>query len=51
MGPLLSAEFLVATGGDMDAFGTAERPAGCAGFAHDPRDSGRGSGNLHCPHC
>ncbi|MBK6019512.1 IS110 family transposase [Streptomyces sp. MBT53] len=49
MGSLLSAEFLAATGGDMDAFGTADRLAGYAGLAPVPRDSGRVSGNLHRP--
>ncbi|MFD9292302.1 IS110 family transposase [Streptomyces sp. NPDC060030] len=49
MGTLLSAEFLAATGGDMVAFGTADRLAGYAGLAPVPRDSGRVSGNLHRP--
>ena len=49
MGPTLSAEFLAATGGDMDAFGTADRLAGFAGLAPQPRDSGRVSGNLRRP--
>ncbi|WP_065968583.1 IS110 family RNA-guided transposase, partial [Streptomyces sparsogenes] len=49
MGTLLSAEFLAATGGDMNAFGTADRLAGYAGLAPVPRDSGRVNGNLHRP--
>ncbi|WP_406707848.1 IS110 family RNA-guided transposase [Streptomyces halobius] len=49
MGPLLSAEFIAITGGDMDAFGTSGRLAGVAGLAPVPRDSGRISGNLHRP--
>lgn len=49
MGTKLAAEFIAATGGDMDAFGTADRLAGFAGLAPRPRDSGRISGNLHRP--
>ncbi|MFJ8143213.1 IS110 family transposase [Streptomyces sp. NPDC096013] len=49
MGPRLGAEFLAATGGDMDAFGSADRLAGFAGLAPRPRDSGRVSGNLRRP--
>ncbi|MEU3461231.1 IS110 family transposase [Streptomyces sp. NPDC006733] len=49
MGPRLGAEFIAATGGDMDAFGSADRLAGFAGLAPRPRDSGRTSGNLHRP--
>jgi transposase len=50
MGPLLSAEFIAITGGDMSAFGTCDRLAGVAGLAPPvPRDSGRISGNLHRP--
>ncbi|MFJ2350158.1 IS110 family RNA-guided transposase [Streptomyces antimycoticus] len=49
MGKLLGAEFLAATGGDMDAFGNADRLAGYAGLAPAPRDSGRVSGNLRRP--
>lgn len=49
MGPRLGAEFIAATGGEMDAFGTADRLAGFAGLAPRPRDSGRVSGNLHRP--
>jgi transposase len=49
MGPRLGAEFIAATGGDMDAFGSADRLAGFAGLAPRPRDSGRVSGNLYRP--
>jgi transposase len=49
IGPLLGAEFLAATGGDMTAFGTPDRLAGFAGLAPAPRDSGRIRGNLHRP--
>ncbi|MHA6792863.1 IS110 family RNA-guided transposase [Pseudonocardia bannensis] len=48
-GPLLGAEFLAITGGDMTCFGTPDRLAGMAGLAPVPRDSGRVSGNLHRP--
>ncbi|MEU3620472.1 IS110 family transposase [Streptomyces sp. NPDC006872] len=50
MGPLLGAEFIACTGGDMDAFGSAGRLAGVAGLAPVPRDSGRISGNMRRPH-
>lgn len=46
MGPLLGAEFIACTGGDMDAFGSAGRLAGVAGLTPVPRDSGRVSGNM-----
>ncbi|WP_405386432.1 transposase [Streptomyces sp. NBC_01102] len=49
MGKLLGAVFLAATGGDMDAFGSADRLAGFAGLAPAPRASGRVSGNLRRP--
>ncbi|MEU0634542.1 IS110 family transposase [Streptomyces sp. NPDC005989] len=49
MGPLLGAEFIAATGGDMDAFSTPDRLAGFAGLAPVPRDSGRVSGNMRRP--
>ncbi|MFJ8143167.1 IS110 family transposase [Streptomyces sp. NPDC096013] len=49
MGKQLGAVFLAATGGDMDAFDSADRLAGLAGLAPDPRDSGRVSGNLRRP--
>jgi transposase len=50
IGTLLGAEFLVATGGDMNAFASADHLAGYAGLAPVPRDSGRRTGNLHRPH-
>jgi transposase len=49
IGAQLGAEFIAATGGDMTAFGTADRLAGFAGLAPAPRDSGRVSGNLRRP--
>lgn len=49
LGPLLGAEFLAATGGDLAAFGSPDRLASFAGLAPAPRDSGRVSGNLHRP--
>jgi transposase len=49
IGPVLGAEFIAATGGDMTAFGTADRLAAYAGLAPAPRDSGRITGNLHRP--
>lgn len=49
IGSLLGAEFLAATGGDMDAFDSADRLAGFAGVAPASRDSGKISGNLHRP--
>ncbi|MFF5931228.1 IS110 family RNA-guided transposase [Streptomyces hydrogenans] len=49
LGVILGAEFLAATGGDMSAFGTADRLAGFGGVAPVPRDSGKISGNLRRP--
>jgi len=49
IGPLLGAEFLAATGGDMTWFATADRLAGFAGLAPAPWDSGRIRGNLQRP--
>lgn len=49
LGMILGAEFLAATGGDMAAFGTADRLAGFGGVAPVPRDSGKVSGNLRRP--
>lgn len=48
-GPILAADFIANTGGDMTAFQTADRLASVAGLAPAPRDSGRISGNLHRP--
>jgi transposase len=49
MGAILGAEFIAATGGDMEAFGTADRLAAFAGLSPVPRDSGRVSGNMRRP--
>jgi len=49
IGTLPGAEFLVATGGDMAAFASADHLAGYAGLAPAPRDSGRRTGSLHRP--
>jgi transposase len=49
IGPLLGAEFLAATAGDMSRYGSSDRLAGFAGVAPVPRDSGNVSGNLHRP--
>jgi transposase len=49
-GPVLGAELLADTGGDLAAaFGTSGRLAAYAGLAPVPRDSGRVRGNLHRP--
>ncbi|MGW0252796.1 IS110 family transposase [Nocardia goodfellowii] len=48
-GPMLGAEFLAATGGELAVFGEVDRLAGVAGLAPVPRDSGRISGNLKRP--
>ncbi|WP_159046282.1 transposase [Streptomyces sp. MMG1121] len=45
-GALLGAEFIRATGGDPEAFGTADRLAPFAGLSLVPRESGRVSGTL-----
>ncbi|MFJ5212781.1 IS110 family transposase [Streptomyces sp. NPDC091290] len=49
IGDTLGAEFIAATGGDMTAFGSADRLAGVAGLAPVPRDSGKVSGNMRRP--
>lgn len=49
IGPFLGAEFLVAIGGNLDAFPTSDRLAAFAGVAPAPRDSGLISGNQHRP--
>ncbi|PWU54082.1 IS110 family transposase [Micromonospora sp. S4605] len=49
MGPILGAEFITATGGDLAAFGSAARLATYAGLAPVPNDSGKRSGVLHRP--
>lgn len=49
-GPILGAQLLAATGGDLQAaFGSSARLAAYAGLAPVPRDSGRIRGNLHRP--
>lgn len=49
MGPILGAEFLAITAGDLAAFGTPARLATYAGLAPVPHDSGRRTGVLHRP--
>jgi transposase len=50
MGPILGAQFLVATNGrPLDAFASSGRLASYAGLVPVPRDSGRVSGNYHRP--
>ena len=49
IGPVLGAEFIAHTGGDMSIFGSADRLAGVAGLAPVPKDSGRISGNMRRP--
>ncbi|OJF14541.1 transposase IS116/IS110/IS902 family protein [Couchioplanes caeruleus] len=49
MGPRLGAELLAATGGNLTAFGSADRLATFAGLAPVPRDSGRVNGNMRRP--
>jgi transposase len=49
VGPLLGAEFLAATGGDVTWFANADGLAGFAGLAPAPWDSGRVRGNLRRP--
>ncbi|MGW4877654.1 IS110 family transposase [Streptomyces sp. NPDC004262] len=48
MGPILGAEFVVATG-DLAAYADAGHLASVAGLVPVPRDSGRRTGNLHRP--
>jgi transposase len=50
MGPILGAQFLVATSGRvLDAFASSGRLASYAGLVPVPRDSGRVTGNNHRP--
>lgn len=49
IGPTLGAEFVVATGGRLEAFGSSGRLASYAGLVPIPQDSGRVSGNLRRP--
>lgn len=48
MGPILSAEFVVAAG-DLTSYADAGHLASAAGLVPVPRDSGRRTGNLHRP--
>jgi len=48
MGPILGAQFLVATSGrPLDAFASSGRLASYAGLVPVPKDSGRVTGNYH----
>ncbi|MFF1902834.1 IS110 family transposase [Kitasatospora sp. NPDC058218] len=49
IGPVLGAEFIAPTGGDMGVFDSPDRLAGVAGLAPVPKDSGRISGNMRRP--
>jgi transposase len=50
MGPILGAQFLVATDGrPLEAFASSGRLASYAGLVPVPKDSGRVSGNYHRP--
>jgi transposase len=49
LGPVLGAEFIAHTGGDLSIFDSADRLAGVAGLAPVPKDSGRISGNMRRP--
>jgi transposase len=49
LGPILGAEFLVATGGSLTGFATAGRLASYAGLVPVAQDSGRVTGNLRRP--
>jgi transposase len=49
LGPILGAEFIVATGGNLAGFATPGRLASYAGLVPVPRDSGRITGNLRRP--
>ena len=48
-GPILGAEFVVSTGGDLAAFATPGRLASYAGLVPVVQDSGRVTGNLRRP--
>lgn len=49
IGPTLGAEFIVAIGGNLEAFGSSGRLASFAGLVPVPQDSGRIHGNLRRP--
>jgi transposase len=48
-GVILGAEFIAATGGNINGFASVDRLAGVSGLAPVPRDSGRVNGNLKRP--
>lgn len=48
-GPILGAEFVVVTGGNLAGFSTSGRLASYAGLVPVPQDSGRITGNLRRP--
>ena len=49
MGPILGAEFVVATGSSLASFATSGHLAAYAGLVPVPQDSGRVTGNLRRP--
>jgi transposase len=49
LGPILGAEFVVATGGDLTGFHNSGRLASYAGLVPVAQDSGRVTGNLRRP--
>jgi transposase len=49
LGPILGAEFVVATGGNLAGFATSGRLASYAGLVPVAQDSGRVTGNLRRP--
>jgi transposase len=49
MGPIIGAEFLAATAGDLAAFANSGRLAAYVGLAPVPADSGRRIGIMHRP--
>jgi transposase len=49
IGPVLGAEFIAHTGGDLSIFASVDRLAGVAGLAPVPKDSGRITGNMRRP--
>ncbi len=48
-GVILGAEFIAATGGNLNVFASADRLAGVSALAPVPRDSARITGNLKRP--
>lgn len=49
IGPVLGAEFIAYSSGDMSVFGSPDRLAGVAGLVPVPKDSGRISENMRRP--